>query len=127
MMRCDVKLIASSYLAFFLNKRLSFVRTIVCKHFWLLWCCFGWLYLWRRSFPRSPLHTPRQTTLYLLVFLCSRWCLSLLSRLFVPVFYIFHESLVVELAHLGVQTRADVTSLSFSLSTAKRFSCCGFV
>jgi hypothetical protein len=60
----------------------------------------------RRSFPRSPLHTPRQTTLYLLVFSYSRWCLSLLSGLFLPVFYIFHPSLVVALAHLGVQTRA---------------------
>jgi hypothetical protein len=28
------------------------------------------------------------------------------TLLFLPVFYIFHPSLVVELAHLGVQTRA---------------------
>jgi hypothetical protein len=79
---------------------------LACKHSWLLWFWLGWLALWRHSFPRSPLHTPRQTTLYLLVFLCDRWCLSLLSGLFLPVFYIFHPSLVVKLAHLGVQTRA---------------------
>jgi hypothetical protein len=42
---------------------------LVFKHSWLLWCCFGWLALWRRSFPRSLLHTPPKTTLYLLVFL----------------------------------------------------------
>jgi hypothetical protein len=50
-------------------------------------------------------HTPRQTTLYLLVFSFSRWCSSLLSGLFLPVFYIFHPNLVVDLAHLGVQAR----------------------
>jgi hypothetical protein len=58
--------------------------------------------------------------------------LSQLSGLFLSVFYIFHPNLLVELAHLGVQTRArryyrDATSLSFSLSTAKFLSCCGFV
>jgi hypothetical protein len=49
-------------------------------------------------------HSSSNHSLY--VFLYSRWCLSLLSGLFLPVFYIFHPSLVVELAHLGVQTQA---------------------
>jgi hypothetical protein len=44
---------------------------------------------------RSLLHNPRQTTLYLLVFSCSRWCLSLLFGLFLPVFLEFRLELVV--------------------------------
>jgi hypothetical protein len=43
-------------------------------------------------------------------FSSSRWCLSLLSGLFLPGFYIFHPSLVVEFAHLGVQTRARLST-----------------
>jgi hypothetical protein len=48
-----------------------------------------------------------------MVFVATLW-------IFLPVFYIFQPSLVVELA------QCDTTSLSFSLSTAKRLSCCGF-
>jgi hypothetical protein len=72
--------------ASFFSASLSF--RLVCKHSWLLWCCFEWL-------SGGVLFILRQTTLYLL-----------LSGLFLPVFCIFHPSIVVELAHLGVQTRA---------------------
>jgi hypothetical protein len=79
-----------------------------------------------------PRRTKRNFKLfnYLLVFLCSRWCLSLLSGLFLPVYYIFHPSLVVELAHLGVQIRArrsTVMRRPYPSVDCERLSCCGFV
>jgi hypothetical protein len=55
-----------------------------CLDFFLNKFLFGLLSLYKRSSPRSPFHTPRHTTLFPLVFVCSRWCLSLFSGLFRP-------------------------------------------
>jgi hypothetical protein len=106
----SIKASSSSCFAFFLNKRLSFVRGSLLAFLAslvLIWMASSR----RRSFPRLPLHIPHQFTLYLLVFSCSRWFLSLLPGLFLPAFYIFHPSLVVELAHLGVQSRARCSTM----------------
>jgi hypothetical protein len=81
---------------------------LVCKHSWLSAVVLD------GSLSGSVfclVHFCKLLVLYLLVFLCSRWCLSLLSGLFLPVFYIIHPSLVVELAHLRVQTRARRSTL----------------